>query len=93
VILDTILALVGAGKVSDGMVVRKIHYSPTAVQVPSEEFAGHTLVTVAHTESVETWALVVRGRGRFGGMVAKEVPVDELEWNNTNIGDKYGAAH
>jgi hypothetical protein len=87
------LAFFGRDKLTDGRVVKKTHYPATEVSQMSGEVAGNQFVMKQYKTTVESWSLTVRGLGRFGGLVTQECYVDEMTWNNTQIGDKYGPTY
>lgn len=87
------LSFFGGAKLTDGRVVKKTHYPATEVSQMSEEVTGNEFVVRQYKTTVESWSLAVRGLGRFGGLVTQECYVDEMTWNNTQIGEKYGPTH
>lgn len=76
-LIGRILAKLGMDSLKQGTVIGKRHYSAQAV-------SGEVSIPGA-----ETWALRVNGNDRFKNVLTEEIPVDEMTWNNTQVGDKW----
>jgi hypothetical protein len=79
--LDGVLSFFGVNKIRNAVIFGKNHYSPTAeTNLPGD-------VTIAASD--ESWSLIVRGTGRFGGATKQEVYVEQMDWNNAEVGDAW----
>jgi hypothetical protein len=82
-ILDAIASFLGANKICGGVIVEKRHYAPTT----ETDLPGDVIIAA----SDESWSLIVRGTGRFGGATKQEVYVEQMDWNNAKVGDAWPA--
>ena len=71
---DGILSTFGLNKIKTGEIVGKRYYGPTSIAVPTVSLGG--LGTT--TETVESWSVIVKGKGVFGKVIEQEMHIDSL---------------
>jgi hypothetical protein len=88
--ISVIKSIFGAEKIVSGTILSKNYYPAETTTTPDPTMIGGSVV-VGNTSvgTSESWSLTVDGKDKSGAEIKEEIYVDELTWNNAEVGDPW----